>query len=357
MDFLPVLEIMQMCGRAGRITYDHEGFGILLPKDKAEATYAWDNYINGDPEDITSKLGVEPVLRTHVLALIASGVTPTRKQLIEFFLKTFYAYQYEDQENLERMLGRILRMLREFKFIESSEDENVFKPATTLLHEQNEQLKPTRIGMRVSELYIDPLTAHRIITSLQRVHAIEHFPLLQLIARTQEMAPLLGIRKNEYEAIAELLVKKEHTFLEPPPPEWDIEYEDYLKSIKTALVFNHWCEEWGEDRLLDVYGITPGELRSRLTNADWLLYAVHELALLLGKKDNLNDIRKSRLRVKYGIREELLPLVKLKGVGRVRARMLYRNGLKTLDALRKAPLSTLERIVGTKTAKDIKDQL
>ncbi|HLD78140.1 MAG TPA: DEAD/DEAH box helicase, partial [archaeon] len=71
MDYLPVLEIQQMLGRAGRPQYDEQGLGVLLAKSEAEARYAWDNYVTGEPEQIFSKLGVEPVLRTHVLGLVA----------------------------------------------------------------------------------------------------------------------------------------------------------------------------------------------------------------------------------------------------------------------------------------------
>ncbi|MEE9323877.1 MAG: DEAD/DEAH box helicase, partial [Candidatus Aenigmarchaeota archaeon] len=72
-DYIPALEIQQMSGRAGRPKYDREGEAILIAKSKGEAEYVFDTYINGDPEEIQSKLGVEPVLRMHSLALIASG--------------------------------------------------------------------------------------------------------------------------------------------------------------------------------------------------------------------------------------------------------------------------------------------
>jgi helicase len=74
-------------------------------------------------------------------------------------------------------------------------------------------------------------------------------------------------------------------------------------------------------------------------------------------KNTLREIRKTRLRIKYGIREELLPLVVLKGVGRVRARTLYNHGIKKLDDLRKIPLESLERILGPKIAREIKEQV
>ena len=110
-----------------------------------------------------------------------------------------------------------------------------------------------------------------------------------------------------------------------------------------------------EPEVREKFGVTPGELRVRLNNADWLLYATQELALLLNYMDLLKGIKKTRLRVKYGVGKELLPLVKLKGIGRVRARQHYNSNLKSLDSLRKVSLTSLERIIGPKTAKQVKD--
>jgi helicase len=84
---------------------------------------------------------------------------------------------------------------------------------------------------------------------------------------------------------------------------------------------------------------------------------MQELALLMGKKNLLSHIRKTLLRVRYGIREELLPLIRLKGIGRVRARMLYNANIRSLEDLRKVPLEALSRVTGPNIAKDIKEQL
>jgi len=53
-----------------------------------------------------------------------------------------------------------------------------------------------------------------------------------------------------------------------------------------------------------------------------MLYAAAELCRLL-KTQKLEELNSLRLRVKYGIKAELVDLVRLRGIGRVRARMLY----------------------------------
>jgi helicase len=96
MDFIPVLDVQQFFGRAGRSRYEKEGHAVLIAKTEHEVEELRNRYINGETEPIYSKLSVEPVLRMHVLALVASGTANSRNSLKEFFSKTFFAHQYKD---------------------------------------------------------------------------------------------------------------------------------------------------------------------------------------------------------------------------------------------------------------------
>ncbi|HQQ24993.1 MAG TPA: DEAD/DEAH box helicase, partial [Methanomassiliicoccales archaeon] len=69
---LPVMEVKQMCGRAGRPRYDPYGEAVLLAKTVDQSHMLFENYLLGEPEDVESKVGNEKVLRAHVLALIAT---------------------------------------------------------------------------------------------------------------------------------------------------------------------------------------------------------------------------------------------------------------------------------------------
>ncbi|MGB9002590.1 MAG: helix-hairpin-helix domain-containing protein, partial [Nitrosotalea sp.] len=64
-------------------------------------------------------------------------------------------------------------------------------------------------------------------------------------------------------------------------------------------------------------------------------------------------------RVIYGIKEELVDLVKVRGIGRIRARILYKNGIKNLDELASIPVEKLAKIdkIGPGIAENIKTQL
>ena len=352
--WIPVLEYMQMSGRAGRPNYDKEGQSIAIALTGGEKEKIEERYIDGVPEEIYSKLAVEPVLRTYVLSLIATNFTTTKKQLFDFFDKTFYAYQFKDLRRLHATISKVLDMLEEWEFIIRSGDD--FESANDL---KDEKFKTTLIGKRVAELYIDPLTAYFIITCLRNASdkRVDAFSFLQVISHTLEIRPMLKVGIREYDKIQEAMLELSDFLLEQEPSMYEPEYEDFLNSVKTALMFNAWINEQDEEFLLEEFNIRPGELRTKLNIADWLLYATEEICKIMHYQSLIKEIVKLRLRMKYGVKEELLPLVRLENVGRVRARLLFRNRFRDIKDLKNADLTTLIQILGDKVALSIKKQL
>lgn len=351
MDYIPVLEVHQMSGRAGRPKYDSDGEAILIAKSLHDAKELWERYILGEPEPIYSKLSVEPVLRMHVLALVASGAAASRSNLEEFFSRTFFAHQYKDLEEVMLRVEKILKELESYNFIKIGEEKFIsseFTPAFQL--GADVKLTATKIGKRVSELYLDPQSAYFLIQNMQKQKDVEY---LLAINQCIEMKPLLYVKNKEYDDVEEEVADSGLS----APDAWAIDYDEFLATFKTALMFNDWMDESGEDALLEKYGIAPGELYTKITNAEWLFYAASELAQLLNNRDVANTMNKLRLRVRYGVKEELLPLVRLKNIGRVRARLLYRNNIKSYSDIKAAPTEKLERIVGRSIAKQLKERL
>lgn len=340
--YIPVLEYKQFVGRAGRPTWDAFGESILIAKSESDAEDLAEKFIFGELEEIRSKLGYEPLLRMHILALIASEFVKNRKELHNFFQKTFFYFQYGDLSYIEDKIESILDQLREWNFIKT----------------RRGKLAATRLGKRVSELYLDPLTANYFVECLGKVgKELKDISFLQVICNSFEMHPLLNVSPSETKDIVDYVIKNERYFLQEIPDEWDLDYDRFLRSVKTAMCFEAWINERTEDEILTKFRVAPGELRSKIQIADWLIYSLQELALLLGYKEILRDIRKLRVRLEHGVKEELIPLVRLRNVGRRRARTLWSSNLRSLSDLRKIPYESLSRIVGPKIAKSIKDQL
>lgn len=352
MQYLPVLEVAQMMGRAGRPKYDTEGEAILVAKSEREAFDLKERYIEGETEPIYSKLSVEPVLRMHVLALIASGIEK-KSRLEEFFSETFFAHQYENMEEVIVKMEKILKQLESYGFIAVSQEtpflSKDFVPAFAL--HSDAKITATPIGRRISELYLDPESANKIIRGIKK--SSDALGYLVLINNCIEMWPLLRIRQKDSESIEDELIKSGVA----APDSWNVDYDDFMMSFKTALMFQDWISECGEDVLLDRYDIAPGELYSKITSADWMLYASGELARMLDEKDAATSLNKLRIRIKHGIKEELLDLVRIKNIGRARARLLWKNSIRTERDARNASEERLGKILGKAIAKQLKSEL
>ncbi len=340
--YIPVLEYLQMAGRAGRPKFDVFGEAIAIASTENESDVIFEKYVRGEPEEIYSKLAVEPVLRIYLLSLISSEVVQTQKQIEEFFSKTFWAHQFKNVDKLNDIIHKVLNLLICWEFV--------------LVNEQG--YFATLIGKRVAQLYVDPLTANNFISALKKTSTTEIKPIswIQLVSNTLEMRPLLRVKAKEYETLQNNLLACCAHLLQKEPDSFDPDYEDYLNAFKTSTMLNDWIEEKDEEMLLENYDVRPGETRVKLKTADWLLYALCELAALLQQHNMIKEIAKTRMRIQYGVKEELLALLRLEGVGRVRARKLFNNKIKDLGDVRSTTLEQLSLIVGKKIAQDIKQQ-
>ena len=352
--YIPVLEYLQQAGRAGRPKFDSFGEAIAIAKTEAEKDQICEMYILGEPEEIYSKLAVEPVLRTYLLSLIATNFTKSKKEIMEFFNKTFWAFQFSDMDKLEGIIMKMLDLLAEWELIIKEGDD--FKRADEL---DDFKVKATIVGKRVAELYIDPLTAYFFICCLREASnkKLSDFSFLQMISHTLEMRPLLRLRVKEYDKVQEQLVAESDFLLEKEPSMYEPEYEEFLNSVKTGMMFHDWVSEKDEEFLLEEYNVRPGELRAKQDTANWLLHSSEELSRLLQFKSLIKEIVKLRLRMRYGVKEELLPLLRLEQIGRVRARKLHRNKIKDIADVKKVKLEILEQILGKKTALAVKKQV
>jgi len=342
---ISVLEYKQMAGRAGRPKYDKVGEAVLIAKTADEADYLMESYILARPERIWSRLAVERIMRSHVLATIAADFAHTERGIYDFFGRTFYAYQY-DVSVIRSIITKILKYLYDEEMIEVS-GENIFA---------------TKFGKRVSELYIDPVSAVIIRDALKlKPSYLTDLGLLHMVAHTPDMGPILRPYSHELDEIAVFMEDHREEFLVDVPDEWEnrIVYEQYLAEVKTAMVLKAWIEERSEDEIIERFRAQPGDLYRTIENAKWLLYATHELAVLFGIRLVLPKTLELMERVEKGVKKELLPIVKLEGVGRVRGRILYNTGYKTLDDIKIAKIEDLTNLplIGPKLARKIKEQV
>jgi helicase len=300
---IKVAEYKQMAGRAGRPGMDKKGESIVCVRKK-DRDLVINRYILGEPERITSKLGVETHLRFHSLSIICDGYARTLNELEDFFAETFFFRQNEISLSYE--LERVVRQLENWGMIV---DEGY--------------LAPTKLGSLVSRLYIDPLTGFIFHDVLSRME-LSDVGALHLICRTPDMERL-SVRKTDSWVEEEAFrLRKELSYY---PSDFSVEYEWFLSEVKTALCLKDWVEEVDEDTICEKYGIAPGDLRRIIETAEWLSNAMDRIADEVGN----TSVKGLTDRIKHGVKAELLDLVKIRHIGRVRARKLFDAGIRSAE--------------------------
>jgi helicase len=346
---IPVLEFHQMAGRAGRPGKEDTGRAVVLVKSADEEKRVIKKYIFGKSEEIFSKLAVEPTLKMYLLSLISMDMINSKDEIKDFFKNTLYARQYQDLEGLYFNVFKILNTLKAYKFID----------------EQDNYYRATRLGKRVSELYLNPDTANYFLENIETLETLfskeiyndyDIYKLIHFIVNSLEMRPLFRILKSEEDIyMAKVSDLGDDMITEYDPFEMD--YRELMQTFKTSDILQDWISEKTEDEICDKYKTTPGELNYKLSNLDWLLYSLEEFAHLKKMHFFKNIIKKLRIRFKAGVKEDIISLVSIKGIGRVRARKLYKAKIRSYSDIKKVSYRQLENIIGKAVTKKLKDEI
>jgi helicase len=326
---LPALEIEQMLGRAGRPKYDKEGTAIVIARNNRDLEFIKNKYFEGELEPIVSRFNNEIAIRRYTLALVDLGFYGSRKAVLAFFKGLFINHFDVD-------------------ITDKIEDAIDFLLEHSFVSEEGGKLETTRLGKLINALYLDPYTGIIFIKFIEKTKEkgeMDVFSVLHLLFCTEEFK-FIRISQSEFQKYEE-----ESYGLNLLADQNLIEYERFISAIKMAHIVNDWLEEKSEKELEEEYKVLPGEFYVTLEALRWLVYALKELSRALGGKSN--ELMKIATRIRYGIKEELLPLVSIPEIGRVRARRLYSYGFKTISGLKAAEMSRLSQILGSKIAEKV----
>jgi Superfamily II helicase len=337
---ISVMEVKQMCGRAGRPGYDPYGEAILVAKNYRDYEHLMDDYVLHDVERLTSKLGNETILRSHILGLIATEDVDSEEAIIEFIRDTFYG-NTSQLYGIESVVENVVNFLIEEKMVTKNGD----------------TIRALPFGKRVSDLYIDPKSAVILRDAVSRMKDdTDELVILHAIASTPDVLGLYP-KKADAERLNMLSIDYEDEFLVDVDDENEYMFETFLSDLKVAVLLNDWINEVSEEEMTMSMGIGPGDIRMRVDMADWILYSMNEIAYIF-RPEVSKKIRPLLTRVRYGVKEELLSLVSFRGVGRARARILFNNGITNKSDVISAEIDTLSKMfrIGPALAKSMKIQ-
>ena len=426
---LPVMEVRQMLGRAGRPKYDDRGEAWVYCK----GTDGWevadavaDRYFFGPVEDVTSKLASEPALRMHLLASIATGGLVHRGDIEHFFSSTFLGATLPPSQLKER-LSTMLTWLVEERFIRRCGTDEHYTPRSGLMKNDvdeawddsvpvwassaietsgvvwgpepssnppahrasshgrptfgfasaldltqgvtpvmreiedgpNMRYEATAMGERVTQLYLDPLSASILRTGLRRAvrrmvrmdAPVTDFGLLHLAVTTPDFSSLWA-KSSDLEMNSPTWLKANavegECLVEPGYA------EAMLSDVKSAWMIEEWTEETTLRQLEADLDVLPGDVHHRVDLMGWLLAGSQHIVLtddvfadehLPVVSQLVQQISVLQQRVRHGCKSDLLQLVNIRHVGRQRARELASLGLRTPADVMHMPAAVRNRLL------------
>ncbi|MCS7142260.1 MAG: DEAD/DEAH box helicase [Aigarchaeota archaeon] len=338
---ISVMEYKQFCGRAGRPRYDKVGYAVTFANDEYDVERVFNHYIRGKLERVVSCLGELKHLRSQVLSIIASGLIDSGRELEKVLNKTLFVHQFGSKQIMDKV-DEVIEFLVDNEMV-------VIRGG----------LRVTPFGRRVSELYIDPQTAVIIKKFIEGAERWTEEGLLQLVCVTPDVMEL-NVSKLGRGIVERYLAEHNNLLLIKIEGYDDIfeDYEVFLEAMKNWIVTREWINERPDREIYEDLKIEPGDFFVLRERAEWISYAAWQLSRILkGHNEVEAALRTLKERVKHGVRSELIELVMLPGIGRVRGRALWREGYRSLEDVRNSSLTDLAKVVGEKTAEKVMEFL
>ncbi|WP_411968200.1 DEAD/DEAH box helicase [Haloferax sp. YSSS75] len=261
MAWIPVLDVHQMCGRAGRPHLDPYGEAVLVGDENVKDELV-ERYVEADAEAVDSQFADDEALRTHVLSVVASGFADSLDGVADVFSATYYAHQHPDV-SLTDLVGDVVSDLE----------------AMEMLTVDGESLSATTLGAQTSRQYVSPSTGARIVAGVRTIETMADENVtartaLEVVCDTPDMLDTyLG---NQERAVIYQYARNHSAEFTTAMHDAD-PFEDWLTAVKTARILHEWSEGVDIEDLVDRYRIGPGDLESRVERAEWLLGAADAL--------------------------------------------------------------------------------
>lgn len=253
----------------------------------------------------------------------------------------------ELDEKIEEIVENAVTFLYDYDFITQE-----------VMEETDEYIyKSTKVGKLTSQLYLSPYTAESVFRRLKLLvkikeededsyFKINEISLMYIIAMSGE---IYGVRfnKSDYEAITASFRRFEKS-LEMFTFEYDEEENlrlfDDMNALKATFIMADWINEIPLADITEKNNIGSGDLQRVMDTGQWLARAINQFSKLLGADFLIELSENLNIRLKYGIKKQLVNFVKIKGIGRVRARILYKAGVFSINDLVNVSDKQLEKL-------------
>ncbi|HOD50245.1 MAG TPA: DEAD/DEAH box helicase [Candidatus Hydrogenedentes bacterium] len=356
----PILrgEYENMGGRAGRYG-SGKAFGrsILIAPTPFDHETLWRRYVEGARESITPQLAETP-LEDHALRLVASRTCTSGETLRLFFESTLTGqWLWSTALTLEEVDFRVRAALNravDAGMLTRVGDHGL--EATPFGHAVTAKGVTIATGLQLAAWIHESETRHWSATDLLLAMALTpdaRGPYLSLTTREYDHSDYPGRLKRltmDEDLSANVpLNRLRNCDLMP--------FFEEVRAIKSALVMLDWMDQAGLYDIEEKFRVFAGQIFATAEQLGWLIDATATIAAAFGAQERfIERLLLYAERVQWGVRENLLPLVRLrlKGVDRNILLALEAHRLDTPEKLSEASEPHIARWVGKANAKIIK---
>ena len=287
----------QMAGRAGRPQYDKEGFAYVVIK-KEDDIVKFEEYKKGVLPTATSQINYDEYFRKAILELIYSKRN-TDKDIVNFFEKSLFNFQAIKQESellaydLKELIKNRVKDLHDAGFLER----------VGITYQLTEFGKVT-LDYLFKGFYSPELSAFiRLKQCLEKTKSVKtDFDLIYFLSKT---FPACRISRQPFKKSTEVeqFLQNEGIADRGSP-----EYSAYV-------VYHKWIENVDEAEIDNECAVYSSNLPSKM----WEMYRLLDLYEELARTKHYlvpEEFQVFKERIRNGVREDELPLVKIHGIGR-----------------------------------------
>ena len=299
---IPVFDYEQMSGRAGRPQYDDVGYSYLIAKTSDEAINLQDSYINGEIELTNSKLiDNKDAVYKQIIAQIASSLSKDLDGLVDFFEKTLYGYQMNNNPSMAMFASDSLKW--------ELENALEFLLQNGIIRATPEGHKTTEFGNLIAKSNYTIETSVKIKEYVTSINEFNTSEFIYALTETPDL-PLITFKgKKNKDPVREKL-SEEGLFA-----------IDIGNSEATTVSLIEWINERNEFEIENKYGVYSASTRRSAYEASRLVRFAKNTSEILGNYSELKEFDLLSARLYYGVREDIIPLVVgVKRLGRKRAR-------------------------------------
>lgn len=349
-----VAQYKNMAGRAGRLGFETEGKAIILADTSHERGRLFRQYVEGQPEPITSSFNPRHP-ETWVIRLLAQVGDVTRGQVLELVANTYGGFlaamaQQGWQDGIRPQINDLIdRML-----------------ADELLEQEDEQVRLTILGRACAESPLAFESALRLVEMVKLMGAHQVTPeilmaLIQALSETDDDYTPMGRGQSEAGRPGALNIK----FGFPVAGALRRRAADdktYYARCKRALILGDWIDGAPLQDIENRYSVNAfsrvghGDIRGFADGTRFLLEpAMRIAAILRGTSESDEAIDLFLRRLELGLPAAALPLTELPGaLLRGDYLALFDAGVRTPEGAAALPEAELIRLVGPANAQAIR---